>query len=70
MSVYSVTMLVIVLLGELLVIIGKGGRENIDNVYKFATLWKSSAFTISHSDFLFFTLLVCREIMNFCNDTN
>jgi hypothetical protein len=65
MSVYSVSVLVIVLLGELLVITGKGGRENMDNVYKFATLWKSSAFTISRSEFLFFTLLFRREIMNF-----
>jgi len=64
-AVYSVAMLVIVLLGELLVIIGKGGLENMDNVYKFATLMKSSAYTISHSGFLFFTLLFRREIMNF-----
>jgi hypothetical protein len=65
MSIYSVAMLVIVPISELLVIIGKSGRENMDNVYNFATLLKSSAFTISHSDFLFFTLLFRREIMNF-----
>jgi hypothetical protein len=33
MSVYSVAMLVIVLLGELLMLIGQGFREDMDNVY-------------------------------------
>jgi len=55
MSVYSVVMLVIILLGELLLIIGKGGREAMDNVYTFATMMKGSAHIISHSCFLFFT---------------
>jgi hypothetical protein len=48
-------------------IIGKGGRENMDNVYTFATAMKSSAHMISHSGFLFCTLLIRREILNFLN---
>jgi hypothetical protein len=65
MSVYSVAMLVIVLVGELLVIIGKGFPEAMDNVYTFATMMKGSAYMISHSGFLLFTLLFRREILNF-----
>jgi len=65
MSVYSVAMLAIVLLGELLMIIGKGGRDARDNVYTFATMMKSSANMISHSGFLFFTLLFRRKIVKF-----
>jgi len=65
MSLYSVAMLVIVLLGELLMIIGKGGPEEMDNVYKFASMMKCSAYMISHSGFLFFTLLFRRKILNF-----
>jgi hypothetical protein len=65
MSVYSVAVLVIVLVGELQMIIWKGGAEEIDNVYAFATLMKSSAYMISHSGFLFFTLLFRGEILNF-----
>ena len=38
---------------------------DVDNVYTFATTPKSSAHTISHSDFLFFTPLCRREIVNF-----
>jgi hypothetical protein len=64
-SVYSVAMLVIVLVGELQVIIGKGDPEAMDNVYSFATMMKCSAYTISHSGFLFFTLFFRREILNF-----
>jgi len=65
MSVYSVAMLVIVLVGKLQVIIGKGGHEAMDNVYAFATMLKGSAYMISHSGFIFFTLLFRREILNF-----
>jgi hypothetical protein len=65
MSVYSVVMLVIILLGELLLIIGKGGREAMDNVYTFATVMKGSANMMSHSGFLFFTLLFRRKIVKF-----
>ena len=65
MSVYSVAMLVIVLIGELQIINWKGGPEEMDNVYTFATLMKTSAYTISHSGFLFFTLLLRGEILNF-----
>jgi len=66
MSVYSVAMLVIILLGELLLlIIGKGGREAMDNVYTFATMMKGSAHMMSHSGFLFFTLLFRRKIVKF-----
>jgi hypothetical protein len=46
MSVYNAAMLVFVLLGELLRIIGKGFRVEMDNVYTFATIMKSSAYTI------------------------
>jgi hypothetical protein len=65
MSIYSVAMLVIVLFGELQMIIWKGGLEELDNVYTFATMMKSSAYTISHSGFLFFTLLFRGKILNF-----
>jgi hypothetical protein len=65
MSVYSAAMLVFVLLGELLSIIWKGGIKEMDNVYIFATMMKGSAYIISHSGFLFFTLLFRRKILNF-----
>jgi hypothetical protein len=65
MSVYSAEMLVFVLLGELLMIIGKGGREEMDNVYTFAITMKGSANLISHSGFLFFTLLFRRDVLKF-----
>ena len=65
MSVYSAAMLVIVLLGEILMIIGKGDREVMDSVYTFATRMKGSANMMSHSGFLFFTLLFRRKIVKF-----
>jgi len=65
MSVYSVTMLVIVLLGELLMIIVKGGGVAMDNVYKFASMMRCSAYMISHCGFLFLTLLFHRKILSF-----
>jgi len=65
MSVYSVAILLFVLLSELLLIIGKGGREAMDNVYAFANMMKGSAYMISHSGFLFFTLLFRRKIVKF-----
>jgi hypothetical protein len=65
MSVYSVAMLVFVLVGELHMLIWKGGPEEMDNVYTFATTMKVPACKISHIGFLFFTLLFRREIVNF-----
>jgi len=65
MSVYSAAMLVIVLLGEMLTIISKGGGEEMDNVYTFASLTKYSANLISHCGFLLFTLLFRRKIAKF-----
>ena len=65
LSVYSVAMLAIVLLGELLMITWKDGREAVDNVYTFATMMKGSAYMISHGGFLFFTLLFRRKIVKF-----
>ena len=65
MSVYSVAMLVIVLLAELLTITRKGVLVEMDNVYTFTTMMISSAYIISHSGFLFFTLLFSREILKF-----
>jgi hypothetical protein len=65
MSVYSVVVLVIVLCGEALTILGLGVRENIDNVYAFAVRMKGSAYMISYSGFLFFTLLFRRKILKF-----
>jgi len=64
-SLYSAAMLVIVLLGELLMIIGKGGREAMDSVYTFASSKKYSPNLISHSGFLLFTLLFRRKIVKF-----
>ena len=65
MSVYSAAMLVIVVLGELQMMTGQDGRENMDNVYAFATTMKGSAYMTSHSGFLFFTLLFRRKIVKF-----
>ena len=58
-------MMVIFLLGELLTMIGQTVRDKMDNVYRFATMMKSSAYIISHSGFLFFTLLFRSEIIEF-----
>jgi len=65
MFVYSAAMFVIVLLGELVLVIGNGDREAMENVYTFATTVKSSANMITHSGFLFFTLLFRRKIVKF-----
>jgi len=65
MSVYSAAMLAMILLGEFLGIFLQGGREAMDNVYTFATLMKGSANMMSHSGFLFFTLLFRRKIVKF-----
>jgi hypothetical protein len=40
----------------------------MDNVYIFATTLKGSAYMISHSGFLFFTLLFRRKIVKFLHD--
>ena len=65
MSVYSVAVLVIVLLGELLMLMRMDSFETMDNVYAFANIMKCSANMISHSGFLFFTLLFRRKIVKF-----
>jgi hypothetical protein len=65
MSVYSVAMLVIFLLGELLMMIGQGFREYMDNVYAFAYTMKSSGYMVSHSGLLFCTLLFRRKSVKF-----
>ena len=65
MSVYSVTMLVFILLGESLTVMRTVLRKEMDNVYTFATMMKCSANMISHSGFLFFTLLFRKKIVNF-----
>ena len=65
MSVYSAGMLAIVLLGELVMLTEQGARENMDNVYAFAIVMKGSAYMITHSGFLFFTLLFRRKIVKF-----
>jgi hypothetical protein len=62
LSVYSVAMLVIVLFGELLMMIGQGVREDMDNVYAFAYTMKSSGYMISHSGFLFCTFCFVRKV--------
>jgi hypothetical protein len=66
MSVYSVAVLVIVLVGELLMI-KQGDGEDMDNVYAFANMMKNSAYITSHCGFLFFTLLFRRKILMFLN---
>jgi hypothetical protein len=65
MSVYSVAMLIIVLLSEFQALIWECGLENTDNVYAFAHMMKGSACMLSHSGFLFFTLLFRRKILKF-----
>jgi hypothetical protein len=65
MSVYSVAVLVIVLCGGLEMVIGQSFAVGMDNVYAFANMMKCSAYIISHSGFLFFTLLFRRKIIKF-----
>ena len=65
MSVYSVAILLFVLLSEFLMIIGKDGFDPMDHVYTFAATMKCSGHMMSHSGFLFFTLLFRRKIGKF-----
>jgi hypothetical protein len=46
-------------------IFGNIFNENMDNVYTFAAMMKSSAYVISHSCFLFSTLLFRGKVVNF-----
>jgi len=65
MSVYSVAMLVIVLLSEVLMIMRKDSLEAMDNVYAIAAMMKGSANMISNGGFLFFTLSFRRKFLKF-----
>jgi hypothetical protein len=62
LSVYSVVVLVIVVVGGL-VMIWQGFAANMDNVYAFAIMMKCSAYMISQTGFLFFTLLFRKKIL-------
>jgi hypothetical protein len=46
-------------------IFGNICNDNMDNVYTFAAIMKSSAYVISHGCFLFSTLLFRGEVVNF-----
>ena len=57
-------MLLIFLCSILAMIVGNIFNDNIDNVYTFAAIMKSSPYVISHSCFLFCTLLFRGEVVN------
>jgi hypothetical protein len=63
--VYSVVIIVILLLGELITILEESSHKNMDNFYKFAMTLKGSAYIISHSGLIVSTLLFRSEIVNF-----
>jgi hypothetical protein len=65
LSVYSVMMTVILLLGELLIILREVSHINVVNVYKFAVTMKSSEYMISQSGLILVTLLFRSEIIKF-----
>jgi hypothetical protein len=65
MSLYSVAMLIIVLVGELLMLMRMDKLETMDNVYAFATIMSLSAHMTSHSGVLFVTLLFRKKIVKF-----
>ena len=58
-------MLLIFLFSELGLVDGNIFNDNIENVYTFAAMMKSSPYVISHSRFLFCTLLFRGEVVNF-----
>jgi len=58
-------MLLILLLKRLAMIVGNIFNNKIDNVNTFAAIMKSSPYVISHSCFLFCTLLFRDEVVNF-----
>ena len=58
-------MLLIFLFSRLAKILGNIFNDNMDNVYIFAAIMKSSPCVISHSCFLFCTLLFRGEVVNF-----
>jgi hypothetical protein len=58
-------MIVILLFGELITILGESYNIDVDNVYKFAMTMKGSAYIMSHSGLIFFTLLFRSETVKF-----
>ena len=65
LSMYSCVMLLIFLFNGLAMIFGNVFNDNMDNVYTFATMMKSSAYVISHGCFHFSMLLFRVEIFYF-----
>ena len=65
--IYFGVMLLIYLFTSLAMIVGNIFNDNLDNFYTFAAMMKSSAYVISHSCFLFSTLLFLGEFVNFLN---
>jgi hypothetical protein len=65
LSVYSVMMIAVLLLGALLYILGETSRIDVDNVYKFAVIMKSSVYMTSHSGLILVTLMFRSEIIKF-----
>jgi len=63
--IYSGVMLLIYLFTSLAMIVGNIFNDNLDNIYTFAAMMKSSPYIISHSCFLFSTLLFLGEFVNF-----
>jgi len=64
LSIYRCVMLLIFLFSRLAVMFENIFNDITDNVYAFAAIMKSSPYEISHSCFLFCTLLFRGEVVN------
>jgi hypothetical protein len=64
-SIYIYVMLRIFPFSRLAIIFGNIFNSNLDNVYTLAAMMKSSQYVISHSCFLFSTVLLLGEVVNF-----
>ena len=62
MFIYSGVMLLIYLFTSLAMIVGNIFNDNLDNIYTFAAIMQNSPYVISHSCFLFSTLLFLGDV--------
>jgi hypothetical protein len=65
LSIYSGVMSLIVLFSRLSVIFGNIFNGNLHGVHTFEAMMKISTYAISHSCFLFYTLLFLGEVVSF-----
>jgi len=65
LSTYSSMIILIFLCNRLAMIVGNIFNDNMENVYTFAAIMKRSPYNISHSCFLFYTLLLLGQVVNF-----